>query len=546
MGNFARNSVFFMRVYPGILSILLVLVSACNRQYDARLTDIETYINDRPDSALAVVTAIDPADLHTRRDKALHSLVYSMALDKCYIDTTDVSVVQPAFDYFRHHGSADYRLKAVYYRARIAENAGDIDLAKEILVRYGDKYIDKAQDLSFAGKYLLMHCILSKIVFDFDSAIQYAHKAKDKYELINEARGFTTACFGLSNCYISICDNNAAKSVLSEIKTHWTEIDDYRKCSYYHECIVIALDEKDIVKAESLVLDCLAECSGSLYMPWVEIMDTYMASSKWPEAMAIMQRIEGGAHIENFSYYTMKKAVLMASIGDYRTAYELEHTYIDELWKKDKLAVNSNVRNVKSRYESEAYKSKSQIVVFLLLILLLAVLILSHILFQKLTRRRQQSNTLYSELEEERKELLELRKQVDMSKEYRDVVDERYSLLNKILLSHKKGRDSVRREQIAEMDRIVDDRKTFVSSIAMLFSVAHPKFILALRSAGLTDMEIGYCCLLVQGLSGKEISSIFSLPRFYNSSSEIRAKLGLSNRETNLNVYLKGLLPLDN
>ena len=38
-----------------------------------------------------------------------------MALDKCWIDTTDTRVVMPAVDYFGKHGTADQKLKAYYY-----------------------------------------------------------------------------------------------------------------------------------------------------------------------------------------------------------------------------------------------------------------------------------------------------------------------------------------------------------------------------------------------------------------------------------------------
>lgn len=42
-----------------------------------------------------------------------------MALDKNWIDTTDVSVVMPAVEYYEKHGTADQKLKSLLYLGRI-------------------------------------------------------------------------------------------------------------------------------------------------------------------------------------------------------------------------------------------------------------------------------------------------------------------------------------------------------------------------------------------------------------------------------------------
>lgn len=546
MGNFAKNSVFFMRVYPGILSILLVLVSACNRQYDARLTDIETYINDRPDSALAVVTAIDPADLHTRRDKALHSLVYSMALDKCYIDTTDVSVVQPAFDYFRHHGSADYRLKAVYYRARIAENAGDIDLAKEILVRYGDRYVDKAQDLSFAGKYLLKHSEFSRFVFDYETSIQYAQLAKQKYEQISEVRGLATACFGIISSYICLGNYDAAQPFLLEVKEILDFVDIYRKCLYYKESILLAIYTDKLDIAETLSNECTEVCKGSRYIPLSEIMEVFLKRGKIDEAYDAMIRMNDLQGVYDDGHIIIRQSELYAARGEYEKAYELEHEVFDIIWKDDKRAIESDIRNIETRVLAEVSKVKMRYSIWILGIASMAIMSLAAYLLYVLHKRKQHAAALYNELEKERDELLTLKNSVIVDKETRDVIDDRVKLINGMLLEKMSGNIIIKKDNIRRMDRIIQNRQSFLSSISVLFSICHPRFITHLRNNGLSDVEIGYCCLLVQGFSAKEMASIFDMPRFYKLTGAIRTKLSMAPYEKHLKNHLISLLSMDN
>ena len=98
------------------LSLAILLLASCaSRRTAATLNDVETYIQARPDSALATIRAIDTTTLTTRSLRAHYALLHSMALDKKWIDTTDVNVVKPDVEYFAKHGSPDQKMKAYYY-----------------------------------------------------------------------------------------------------------------------------------------------------------------------------------------------------------------------------------------------------------------------------------------------------------------------------------------------------------------------------------------------------------------------------------------------
>ena len=101
----------------------LILVTGCvARQTAATLNDVETYIQDRPDSALATIRTIDTTSLTTRSLRAHYALLHAMALDKNWIDTTDVNVVMPAVRYYRSNGSRLHRAEAFYYLGRMEYN----------------------------------------------------------------------------------------------------------------------------------------------------------------------------------------------------------------------------------------------------------------------------------------------------------------------------------------------------------------------------------------------------------------------------------------
>ena len=81
-----------------------------------------------------------------------------------------------------------------------------------------------------------------------------------------------------------------------------------------------------------------------------------------------------------------------------------------------------------------------------------------------------------------------------------------------------------------------------MESTRIAYTTSNPQFIKYLEEKGLTKWEICYCCLYALGLRGKEVGSYIKMRSHYNISTEIRAKLGINEHETNLGIYIRKLL----
>lgn len=79
------------------------------------LNDVESYIMERPDSALAVLDTMDRSLLKSDRLRAHHALLHAMALDKNYIDVTDDSLARVAVEYYSKKGPDKYYARSLYY-----------------------------------------------------------------------------------------------------------------------------------------------------------------------------------------------------------------------------------------------------------------------------------------------------------------------------------------------------------------------------------------------------------------------------------------------
>lgn len=113
------------RLITILLSIPFLLVSCDNRQTKSLLLDVESYIQERPDSALRILRKVDSLTLNTKALRARYSVLFAMALDKNYIDTTALSILEPTVAYYERFGSPEDKMLSYYYLGRIYANRKD-------------------------------------------------------------------------------------------------------------------------------------------------------------------------------------------------------------------------------------------------------------------------------------------------------------------------------------------------------------------------------------------------------------------------------------
>lgn len=95
--------------------LICIIVGCTPRSIISTLNDVDSYIMERPDSALQVLESMDRSLLKTERSRAHHALLHAMALDKNYIDVTDDSIAQVAVDYYSRRGPEKSKARAYYY-----------------------------------------------------------------------------------------------------------------------------------------------------------------------------------------------------------------------------------------------------------------------------------------------------------------------------------------------------------------------------------------------------------------------------------------------
>ena len=209
-----------MRPAVCFITILLgfSLVTSCvfNRMLPL-LEDVDSYIQERPDSALAVLDSIDRTKLTGKKETALYSLLYTMALDKNYKDPMDESLIEPAVRYYSRHGDPDTRLKAFFYKGRISLYNGHYD---EAILSYmeGYQYIDKCKDYKYCGFLCedISRCFIN--TYNQDEALKYLNSAQDYFDKSkNETAQYIISAF-LATIYMNKKDWAKADSVFRTVE----------------------------------------------------------------------------------------------------------------------------------------------------------------------------------------------------------------------------------------------------------------------------------------------------------------------------------------
>ena len=160
-----------------LLCIGLVFLISCGRDISRQsLADIESILDSRPDSAMALIRQIDTASLRGKAARAKFSLLHAAALDKNYIDTADTRIAQPAVDWYDRHGTPEQRLKAWMYLGIEQYNGGAFSKAIVSLMKSAE-LADSIEDQNVLG---ILYSIIADtftITRDYSLASLYIDKS---------------------------------------------------------------------------------------------------------------------------------------------------------------------------------------------------------------------------------------------------------------------------------------------------------------------------------------------------------------------------------
>jgi len=556
-----------IHIYLFILVVVAVAMVCCGRRGAAwrGMDRAERLMAVSPDSApaaLAVLDSITPGMLGGGEEKARYALLKSMTLDKNYIDTTDFKVLQPAIDYYltKDKGTADDKLRTYYYQGRIYQNQGDDDAAMQSFMRGRDLGSQVKDTLTLANLMVAQGTIFITtykydefIKVNLDGAKLYHDLGKYDYEVLNLANALDASV---------ITDNkHLADSVMHVSRQRVKEHPDLRKYidPYILSYTVNFGSNQDIGNLLSYMpLDSIEDDVR------IEIANAYCKIGEPHKAAQVLESIPEDSRARNTLKYKATKPYVLDQIGDIPGAFAAYQDYANTTDSIHRNIFAHDLLFAQQRHELEKenlikLQRRNMMmmgIACMALVALIAAIFVYHryklgkakirLAEQEKKRLMLEQEALRAEVDALNEEIASFRevleKQEEPSSPVAELIKDRIKMLKSIVASQITGDGSHIKPYEEWIESLARDRSKFIENTRKALSASHPSFIKHFKNLDLTENEINYVCLYALGLKAKEVGNFMKTKSHYQVNSEIRRKLGLGGRETNLDIHIRKLM----
>ena len=542
-----------------LVIILALCCVACDNHstHWNTITDVESYIEEHPDSALVVLEEIDVSEFSSKEESAKHALLLSMALDKNYIDKTDFEVLQPAIDYYEDNGSATDKLRTRFYQGRIYQNAGNNAVALECFVKaIADG--DESEDTLTKANIYFAKGIIYYSLYEWNNAIEAFKTAASYYKQTKRYYSYVDCLILVINCYTLNNNLSDAFPYIEECKQYKETMGSPSLSNFYASYIIYLGDggtDDEIQDAINEYLDTIPEEN----IDWLTLANAYIELGQYEEALQAIEKYRNGTDKSLEKKYKVLKSEIYEKLGRYEESLRAYKEYMVVSDSTTWAIMQQDTKFVEERHNLEMAKAKETdaknrltIIVLGCVVAVLALLIVVYIIRKRLLVSKHRNillesekalyEQMYNEVVAERDALNEMITNNTIKEEAMEVIKKRLGVLNTIIVSHLSAKDTDIKRANEELEHLIANRNDFIKSTRLTLEENYPHFFAYLHDKELEEFEIDFCCLYAIGLKGKEIKAYTNLTRHYKDSSEVRQKLGLSESDTNLSNFLQKLL----
>jgi len=341
-----RNAHLFRNLLLAFSLLSLVACGQTSRNRTSSLfDDVESYINERPDSALAVLQGVDASSLGSRALRARYSLLNTMARDKCYQSINDPQLLEPAIQYYAHHGSPDEKMKTLAYQGRIAQDNGDQNAAAVFYSR-AEEFAGSVTDQHALGVLYLSKASIYNKVSNTKKEKEYLEKALSVFREADDP-AHDIALGQMAGLCVALREWDLADSLylrgIDASRTNPLVAASY--LSNYARMKLLQPDP-DPVRAMGLIEQKQKELGQPLSLQDAGMYAYALTlSGKRREAQALLDQVNS-KNPSSSAVLDPWIARCAMSVGDYKTAYEA--------FNRSRVAEESSVHNLLSNSVAEA------------------------------------------------------------------------------------------------------------------------------------------------------------------------------------------------
>jgi len=543
-----------------ILCALSLLFSCTDREILLKLEEVESYVNEEPERALDELVRIDRSRLRGRKILAQFSLLHAMALDKSYVDTSDVNVVMPAVEYYDAHGPAAKAMKSWFYLGREQENGGEYQDAVISYTR-AKEFARKTDDLHFRALIASGMADLFRKTYNDEERIANSIEAYNLYKQAGDTLDCWICIGELATAYANARQWEKADSLFQKFYSYGV-IDTLQMSIILlaHAESMMLRPDKSPEKSLELV-EAAIENYGAELSEYYAGMYAYASELFGDEEFSdhILERFDG-LEIALWKYYVYRDRKLY-----YRSLQELEKG----CHYQDSIIIETLHQSI-SRAQRDYFEAKSELLAedrlrqrtnmaIVILVLLLIIVSSSFIAFLSIRKYRNTKERMAGIRVKAERQKCEFERYVDLSNreiskkekvisELKYMFVEKYKsqfdMLNELCVKYwmsERGKDR---------DKIYDEVKKIVLSIYEGSGINSDfenrinrgldDVMKKLRSdfPDYTETDFRFLSYVIAGFEAKTISNIMNIScsNVYTKKSRMKDKI-LSSGSENVELY---------
>ena len=563
------------------LLLLAIILIGCNnsREVSRALSSAENIMTESPDSARLILANINRSSLKSRAAKARHALLYSQALDKCYVDVDNDSLTSIALDYYKSHGSDHEKALAYYYNGIVVLNKnGETEQIIDNMVA-AQHYAENTDDtylkglISFiVGKQYYNQLSFEEALSNFDIAVTCFRELDLKQNLL------------LSLQYKGISQN---------------------MLNMYDEAITTLYNAKDLA-TQNNDISRLLDIYLNIYYIKIKYSDLYNLPNIKTELSNIYQKYNNGIipldhhplwsniHIKLKDYNTAKYFIQESmkcndnisdvNVGGYYQLAQIEHNlnnnteaysalnkYVSLKDSLNSIKQDVLIQSLEQKYHTKyikdsleniqkQYRMTNTIYVLIAILIVLTILFSYYKFKQTSTERLRKIKEYEQYIEDVTFVKNELSQKCELLTNNINISDNRMNRLHQLLTNriqslqylsnlaviyeHNTGKFYSKVKEHMALSRkpnndmilnIIDIANECNNGFASHFESLHPQ---------VSKYELCFCCLLSLGFSTESIRVLFNhthLHSVYSMSSRIRNKINLPSEIGTIEKYVQDL-----
>ena len=562
-----------MRHYISIIILALCLV-ACNRhsKHWETLMQVETFIVQRPDSALAVLEHINISELKGKEERARYALLYTQAKDKNYIDETDLSLICEAQKYYKESDNVRYRFLSLYYYGRVLCNNSDFHKAiiayteaEALLEKLGDEYLSGLLYVQIGNIYRITH--------DYDKCLEAYKSAYNHYSKAKLDSHMAYSLLDIGIAYWNLTDTAIAEEYFTQSLMMAKALNDEYLERICYENLFVLYDEIDEnEKCTNIAFELNEKFNSSLFSPvCLASMASYNAKIGDYESIDkyLIEAWNGTQNKSDSIALYFQSANIMKIIGNtdkaldyFEKGINLQNEELRYAMQQPIVSIQKDYFQNQAEYNSYRLKKNLQIYVTLsiivFLILLIVFMYMRHRFLKKdleISKYMDLASELQVSIRDKEAKISEFSERIsvseqthisqihEMSGHIAELFHKQYELLDKLSNTYyethgcSKEKESIYEQVKSEINKFANDKKT-MAQLERIVNTYKNNVMSHIREEihSISERDIKLLCYIYAGFSAKSISIFVGettgniLTRKYRLRNKI-ARLNTPNAE---------------